>query len=176
MRQTPLEEITMTYRFRMSGLLILGMLIGAIGGTVSAQTPDPQVIAPIQKFMDAFNKGDIAGAAATHTAGPDLVILDEVPPFLWRGPKAFHTWAGDLDADSKRKGITDQQVTISAPTRVEMEGDGAYVIVPAVYAFKEKGVAMRASSQMTFFLKKEASGWLIHAWTWTGPRPQKSGS
>ncbi len=56
-------------------------------------------------------------------------------------------------------------MTIEAPTRVEVEGDGAYVIVPAVYSFKEKGVLMRAAAQMTFALKKGAGGWLIHAWT-----------
>ena len=76
---------------------------GGAGGDAQAQAADPQVMAPIQKFMDAFNKGDIAGAAATHAAEADLVILDEPPPFLWRGPKAFHTWAGDLDADAKRR-------------------------------------------------------------------------
>ena len=54
-------------------------------------------------------------------------------------------------------------MTIRAPTRVEIEGDGAYVIVPAVYSFKEKGVPMRATAQMTFALKKGAGGWLIHA-------------
>jgi ketosteroid isomerase-like protein len=169
----------MGYRYRqmMQGALLCGALMGAaLCAQAQAQTPaaDPQVMAPIQKFMDAFNKGDIAGAAATHAATADLVILDEPPPFLWRGPKAFHTWAGDLDADAKKKGITDQSVTIKAPTRVEIDGSGAYVIVPAVYMFKEKGVPMKAAAQMTFALKKDASGWLIHAWTWTGPRAQKA--
>ena len=45
----------------------------------AAQAPDPQIVAPIQKFMDSFNKGDAAGAAATHASTPDLFILDEVP-------------------------------------------------------------------------------------------------
>jgi ketosteroid isomerase-like protein len=173
MRQALIQEITMTNRYLTLGLLLCGMLFQ---GTVFAQAPDPQVMAPIEKFMTAFNKGDIAGAEATHAAGADLVILDEVPPFLWRGPQAFKTWAGDLDADGKRRGHSDQQVTIKAPTRVEIDGTNAYVIVPAVYSLKEKGVPMRASSQMTFVLKKDASGWLIHAWTWTGPRIQKAGS
>ena len=37
--------------------------------------------------------GDVAGAAATHAAEADLVIIDEVPPFLWRGSQAFQAWA-----------------------------------------------------------------------------------
>lgn len=140
----------------------------------AAQAPDPQIVAPIQKFMDSFNKGDAAGAAATHASTPDLFILDEVPPYAWTGAKAFNAWAADLESDAKANGITDQSVKISAPTRTEVHGDHAYVIVPSVYAFKQKGVAMSETAQMTFVLKKGGSGWLIHGWTWTGPRAEKA--
>jgi hypothetical protein len=135
-----------------------------------AQTPDAQMMAPIQKFMDTFNTGDVAGAAATHASGADLVIVDEVPPFVWRGAQAFQQWIADLDVDAKKNGATDQQVTISKPTRTEVSGDQAYVIVPASYTFKQRGVAMRETAQMTFVLKKSASGWLIQGWAWTGGR------
>jgi hypothetical protein len=30
---------------------------------------------------------------------------------------------------------------------------------------------MREAAQMTVVLKKGAGGWLIHGWTWTGPKP-----
>jgi ketosteroid isomerase-like protein len=144
-----------------------------LGAAASAQTPDAQLMAPIQKFIDSFNKGDSAAAAATHAAGADLTIIDEVPPYVWRGPKAFQAWSADLDGDAKKRGITDPVVTISAATRVEMNGDQAYVVVPAVYTFKERGVAMREAAQMTVALRKSADGgWLIHGWTWTGPKPQ----
>jgi hypothetical protein len=157
----------------MRNLILGAILCAGMGAAVQAQPPDPQLMAPITKFMDAFNKGDVPAAAATHAAVAELTILDEVPPYLWNGSKAFHAWVGDLDADAKKHGITDQMVTISAPTRIETEGAGAYVVVPAVYTFKEKGVAMREAAQMTFVLKKGSSGWLIHGWTWTGPKASK---
>jgi SnoaL-like domain len=156
--------------------LALGAIVSlclSMGPAVQAQSPDPQLTAPITKFVDAFNKGDMAGAAATHAAGADLVIIDEVSPYLWRGAKAVEAWAADLEADAKKKGITDQKVTISAATRVESTATAAYVVVPAVYTFKEKGVAMSESAHFTFTLQKGASGWLIHGWTWTGPKPKK---
>jgi hypothetical protein len=130
-------------------------------------------MAPIQKLIDSFNKGDMAGASATHAASADLAITDEVSPYLWRGPQALKAWSTDLEGDAKKRGITDQVVTISAPVRTETNGDQAYVVVPAVYTFKERGVAMREAAQMTFALKKSAGGWLIHGWTWTGPKPQR---
>jgi ketosteroid isomerase-like protein len=144
----------------------------AMGSAAQAQTADPQMVGTITKFMEAFNKGDMAGAAATHAA--DVVIIDEVAPYLWRGAKAFQAWAGDLDADAKKKAITEPKVTLGTVTRVESDGSSAYVVVPSVYTFKEKGVAMREAAQMTFSLKKGAGGWLIDGWTWTGPKPQKA--
>ncbi|HEY7057206.1 MAG TPA: DUF4440 domain-containing protein [Vicinamibacterales bacterium] len=153
--------------------LAIAAFVCSIAGPVLAQPADPQVTAPINKFIDAFNKGDAAGAAATHAADADLVITDEVAPYAWHGAKAFESWAGALQADSKKNGVTDEKVTIKAPTRVETSGDAAYVIVPSVYEFKLKGVAMRETAQMTFVLEKSATGWLIHGWTWTGPRAQK---
>jgi len=163
---------TPTWRRWRMRYLTLGIIVCmVIGGAATAA--DAPLMAPIQKFIDSFNKGDVAAASATHAAVADLAIMDEVPPYFWRGQQAFQAWSTDLDGDSKKHGITDQVVTIGSPTREETNGDRAYVVVPAVYTFKEPGVAMsEAASQMTFALKKGADGWLIHGWTWTGPKPQ----
>jgi ketosteroid isomerase-like protein len=149
------------------GLVLCILFAGA------ASAADPALMAPIQRFIDSFNKGDAAGAAATHAATPELSIVDEVPPYAWHGTQAFDTWSASLEADSKKHGITDQVVTLGAPLREESDGDRAYVVVPAVYTFKEKGVAMREAAQMTYVLKKGADGWRIHGWTWTGPKAEK---
>lgn len=151
--------------------LTLGIVVCVfMGAAAGAQTSNAPLIAPIQKFMDSFNKGDMAGAAATHAADADLAIVDEVAPYLWRGASAFQDWAKALGDDSTKQGLTDQKVTISAPVRVETSGDQAYVVVPAVYTFKQRGAAMREAARMTFVLRKGPGGWLIHGWTWTGPK------
>ena len=90
--------------------------------SANAQATDPAVVAPITTFIDAFNKGDVAGAAATHAAVPGLVIVDEVAPYAWHGAKAFQEWAAALGAADAKRGVTDQKVVIGAPTRVEVEG------------------------------------------------------
>jgi hypothetical protein len=152
---------------------LVGVVVCMVVASIAAGADSP-AMAPIRKFVDSFNKGDSAAAAATHAASADLSITDEVPPYLWRGPQAFQSWSRDLAADAEKNGITDQAVTLSAPTREELHGDHAYVVVPAVYAFKQRGVAMREAAQMTFALKKGPDGWLIHGWTWTGPKPEKA--
>jgi hypothetical protein len=155
-------------------LALAAVVLCVTGASTAAQAQDAQMMAPIKKFIDTFNKGDMKGAASTHAADAELSIVDEVAPFAWHGAQAFQAWSTALDADAKKRGITEPAVTISAPTRTESDGTLAYVVVPAVYTFKEKGVAMREAAHMTFVLKKDASGWLIHGWTWTGPKPQKA--
>lgn len=153
---------------------IAAVLMLALTAPAGAQT-NAELMAPIQKFINSFNKGDAAAAASTHVAGPELTIVDEVAPYVWRGAKAFQSWSADLDADAKKNGMTEPMVTIGAPTRTETSGDSAYVVVPSVFTFKLKGAPMREAAQMTFVLKKSGSGWLIQSWTWTGPRPQPAG-
>ena len=156
----------------MRTLSVAALVWCVLAAPASAPTPDAEVMAPIQKFMDSFNKGDAAGAAATHAATADLVIIDEVPPYVWHGAKAFRAWSADLESDAKKNGITEPMVTLSKATRIEQNGDRSYVVVPAVYTFKQRGTPMREAAQMTFVLKKSASGWLIEGWTWTGLKPR----
>lgn len=136
----------------------------------TAVAADAQLMAPIHQFIDNFNKGDVKAAEAAH-ASAGVSIIDEVPPHQWQGPGAFKAWAAALDADAKKRGDTDQSVSLGEPTREEVNGDQAYVVVPATFAFKEKGAAMREDAQMTFALTKAAAGWKISGWTWTGPKP-----
>jgi hypothetical protein len=158
----------------MRHLIRAATIVVSLSAPALAQAPEGQLMAPIQKFTDSFNKGDVSAAKATHLSDADLTIVDEVPPFIWRGADAFTAWAAALQADAKAHGETDQMVTLGKMTRSETSGDRAYVVVPAVYSFKRGGTAMREAAQMTFTLKKSGEGWLIHSWTWTGPRPTPS--
>lgn len=142
----------------------------AILAAAPALARDPAIETPISTFVDSFNKGDNATAKAQMAPG-GAVIIDEVPPYRWAGPKGFDQWVADYGRDAAANGITEPRVDIGAPTRELVNGNHAYVIVPSVYRFKAKGVAMTESAQMTFVLDRLATGWKIVSWTWTGPDP-----
>jgi hypothetical protein len=63
----------------------------------------------------------------------------------------------------------------SDPTRTEVEGNVAYVIVPTVYLYKEHGQPTAEEGQMTFVLARVDGAWKIKSWTWSGitPHPAK---
>ena len=133
----------------------------------AAQANDAGVDATIKSFADAFNKGDMKAAKALHTASP--IIIDEVPPHAWTGAMAFDQWGADLGKSEAAEGKSGGKVTMGAPTREVISGDHAYAIVPSTYTFQQKGQTMREKAQITFVMAKEAGGWKIASWTWTGP-------
>ena len=149
-------------------LLLLTAL--ALAAAPLAAKTTPAVQAPITAFFDGFNKGDTAAAGATNAA--DVTIIDELPPFLWQGPGAFKAWLADLGKYDAALGNTDGHVANGAAAREVVSGDRAYVVVPAVYSFTRKGVAMREPAQFTFVLHKDKPGWKIISWTFSGPDPK----
>jgi hypothetical protein len=49
---------------------------------------------PIREWIDAFNAGHPERASGAFA--PDAVILDEISPYVWRGPDALQQWAADM--------------------------------------------------------------------------------
>jgi ketosteroid isomerase-like protein len=143
----------------------------ALAAGLSAEAPagvaGPR--APIHQFIDSFNKGDAKTAEAAHT--PDAVIIDEVPPHVWRGPGAFRAWVASVDQDAKAHGQTDQKVTLGQLVRIRMAGDDAYVVIRATFTYKEKGKPMSEPAQMAFAVHKVSGVWKISGWAWTGSVP-----
>lgn len=137
----------------------------------AAMAADPgDVTAPIHQFIDGFNTGDTKSAYAAYATG-DITIIDEFPPHRWIGTHAAQEWAADYDKHATATGVSDGSVKYGAPTRTEIEGDVAYVVIPALYTYKEHGQPLAEEGQMTFALHAEAGGWKIKGWTWSGVKP-----
>jgi len=97
--------------------------------------------------------------------------VDEFAPHRWSGPHAAQDWAAAYDKHAQATGVSDGQVKYSAPTRIEREGELAYVILPTEYLYKEHGKPMDEKGSITAVLHKEDGAWKIRAWTWSGEKP-----
>ena len=124
------------------------------------------VVKTVQGFVDAFNRGDTktaAGLCAVQTS-----IIDEFPPYEWTGAGGCAKWMTAYDADAKKNAITDGAVTLGSPRHVDIAGDRAYVVVPADYAFKQKGKPVKETgSTLTIVLRKSGAAWRLSAWSWS---------
>jgi ketosteroid isomerase-like protein len=146
--------------------LVVCALVAPAG--LAAQSGD--VTAPIRQFIDGFNNGNTQSAYAAYAKG-SIMIVDEFAPHLWTGPHAAQEWAAAYDRHARATGVTDGRVKYGKPTRTEIEGNVAYVVMPTVYLYKEHGKAMAEEGQITVVLNREAGGWKMRGWTWSGVKP-----
>jgi ketosteroid isomerase-like protein len=122
-------------------------------------------MATVNGFVSAFNKGSAAGMSAL-CASP-AYILDDFPPHVWTGPTACADWAKALDAANASAGFTDGIVTLGKPWHVNVDGNIAYVVAPASYAYNIHGKPTKETGSVwTVVLKKMAQGWRIISWAW----------
>lgn len=149
---------------------VLALLTNVLWVSVAFAAAGDDVAAPLRHFIDAFNKGDTASAYATYAKG-EISIVDEFAPHRWSGTHAAQDWAAAYDKHAQATGVSDGQVKYGTPTRVEVEGELAYVILPTEYLYKEHGKQMDEKGQVTAVLHKEDGAWKIRAWTWSGEKP-----
>jgi ketosteroid isomerase-like protein len=142
----------------------------AAGLTVAQAAPAGGPVAALHQFIDAFNKGDVKAAQAAHAS--DVVIIDEFPPHVWRGPNAFQAWAASIDKAAKAAGDTDQKVILGAPVRSEVNGDTAYAVVPATFTYNRKGKPMTERAQFAAAMRKDGAAWKLAGWAWAGTAPR----
>ena len=148
--------------------IVTAFVLLTVSFTFAATDPaaEKAVVAVVHQFLDGFNKGDAKTAIAACAS--ETLIVDEFPPHQWSGSGACAKWADDFDADAKKNGITDGLVTLGKPRHVDINGDVAYAVFPATYAFKQNGKPMKEmNSSFTAVAQKGADGWHITAWTWT---------
>lgn len=151
---------------KLAALLFLALAAAA------APTPsDPAT--PLHKFIDAFNAGDTGTAFALYAKG-DITLVDEFAPHIWSGPQAVQNWAADYDKHATATGVTEGKVTYGKTTRTEITGDLAYVVIPTVYLYKEKGKPLQEEGQITAVLHLEQNTWKIRSWTWAGVKPHSA--
>ena len=150
----------------MKKLFLAVSVVMLLAAVASAQ----DVNAPIQQMLNGFNTGDMKLVTGSYIAGGNIVIIDEVAPHLWTGSNANAAWLADLDKHDKAAGVTDGRVTAGAASRVEVNGENAYVVVPVTYTYKEKDKPMAQEAHMVFVLHKEGGGWKIASWVWAGSK------
>jgi ketosteroid isomerase-like protein len=167
---SPLPSFHFTQQGRSTMKKLLLMLMGLALCAPHAQAAQKDVVAPIIQFIEGFNTGDTKSAFAAYATG-EITIIDEFAPHVWMGPKAAQDWAAEYDKHALATGVTDGKVTYSAPTRVEVEGDVAYVVMPTLYVYKEHGKPMAEKGQITAVLNKQAGAWKMRGWTWAGVKP-----
>lgn len=119
----------------------------------------------VMKYVEAFNNGD-AVAMAESCADP-MQILDGMPPHVWQGPAAAEDWWRDVLAEGEHLGASGYRIALDDPRHVDINGDSAYVVVPASMTFDLRGKQVtQTGSVYTVALAKVGADWRLSAWAW----------
>ncbi|MBB6306368.1 nuclear transport factor 2 family protein [Xanthobacter tagetidis] len=131
----------------------------------AAQPDDADVIKVVNEYLADMNQG--AADTFVRLCSPQTIIIDDFPPHTWQGPTACMDWLTAFAAYDAKAGITPRAVTIGKPWRVSVNGENAYVVVPATYTYtKGKKKVTEANSVWTLALRKGPDGWRIAGWAW----------
>lgn len=144
-------------------LLAAVLMVLVTGIAVAADTT--AVMAPVQQFVNGFNKGDakVLLAACADQAS----VIDDFPPHEWQGAQACKMWLSDYEAYAKKNGVIDGVVTLGQPRHVDVTGDRAYVVVPANFTYKKDGKPTSENGATFIVALQQAGGaWHITGWAW----------
>jgi hypothetical protein len=130
---------------------------------------DDGPIAAVQRYIDAFNNGEVEAMAACFAA--QGTILDGTPPHVWHGDSAPKAWYRDVLTEGQHLGAGGYHVTLGAPSHADVSGDAAYLVFPATMTFNLRGTRITQTGALfTTALCKQTDGWRIAAWAWAKGR------
>ncbi|QYD73413.1 DUF4440 domain-containing protein [Paraburkholderia edwinii] len=153
--------------------LVAGLFLGAFVATVSLSigsafaSDQSDVLKRMQQTIDEANQ-NIDPAKLAENFAPSVVLVDDLAPFVFTGApeQAIGTWAKAYAADSEQNGISDFSMQLLKARDIEVIDDHAYIVVPAVYRFKQHGKPARIRGTITATLEKVEEKWLISTWAW----------
>jgi ketosteroid isomerase-like protein len=147
---------------RISAALILATLISVPVGA----SEKSDVMAVVQQFDDAFNRGDRATLVAA--CADAAFILDDFAPNEWHGTGACGKWFDDYVAFGKANDMTDGHVAFHKARHLDIADDRAYAVIPTTINYSVKGQPSGQTGCLwTVALQKGSSGWRITAWSWS---------
>jgi hypothetical protein len=149
---------------RILASLCLLMTIGTATAAEPTSDDKARVVSLVKEAVDAWSRNDIEGAK--RHMSPSVVLLDSTAPYIFQGPTAVADWVKAYAVESKALDISDSWQTLGEPTEVDVDGTHAYVVLPAVYGFKQHGEPVRVNATVTVVLGKSSKDWSFLAWNW----------
>ena len=146
-------------------ITVLSSFFAAPSAAIASDRAD--IIALVQAFNAAGNKGDRAAWAAYCTG--DAEVVDHETPYVFRGPNACATEWDALApwAAKNRISFENFRQTFAAPTFIDIDGDRAYAVFPGRAWFTQNGRRRLERLYATFVLQRRGPTWRIAQVTWT---------
>jgi hypothetical protein len=124
-----------------------------------------EVMSVVKQTVADFNNGNMSALAKDLVDAPQ--IIDDFPPFFWNGSKAFDDWNHAFEIDAARRSIVGTSMKLLDAKHIDVLGDSAYVVVPAICYFTLRSGHSEEAGQLTLALTRSDQTWRISAFAWS---------
>ncbi|CAB3761603.1 hypothetical protein [Paraburkholderia solisilvae] len=151
-------------------IVVAGACLLVLSASPAAFASDQSdVLHRMQQTIDEANRSiDPPKLAVNFTQS--VVLVDDLAPFVFTGAAedALSTWTKAYEDDAEQTGVTNFSMQLLKPRQIEVNDTHAYIVLPAVYHFKQHNKASRERGVITATLEKVNGTWLISTWSWAG--------
>jgi hypothetical protein len=148
-------------------ILVAGACLAALSISPAFASDQSDVLKRMQQTIDEANQ-NIDPAKLAENFTPSVVLVDDLAPYVFSGApeEALGAWFKAYGADADRNGISGFSMQLLKPRDIEVTDGHAYIVLPAVYHFKQHNKAARIRGVITATLDKVNDQWLIATWSW----------
>ncbi len=147
---------------------IAALLVMALAPVVSAAasgSPPPEILKLASAVIHGTNTDDASALAGLFA--DDAVVVDENPPFAWRGANAGVAWWHVVQQITKKARLSHLQATNVRTGEFKQSPTDAYLVQSMTITATTPGKPFAESGTLTYTLHKTGGTWLISTMVWT---------
>jgi hypothetical protein len=134
--------------------------------------PEAPMLAAADRIASFIRSGGTAPIADAFEAR-DVTILENFPPFLFRGPSAVLEWSNGMRAHLV--GLSDLEHKFGRACDFSQTGDIAYFSLHTTWSGRNRGRPFREEGGWAFVLRHRQGEWRVQNYAWavttTGSEP-----
>jgi ketosteroid isomerase-like protein len=146
-----------------AAFVALALTPGAIAATTNV--PPAPILRLANATMQAANSNNAAGFAGLYTN--DAVVVDENPPFVWRGAGAGTAWWNAVAAVARRMSLTHLKAINIRISEFKESASDAYLVQPMTVSGIANGKPFSEAGTTTYTFHNAGGTWLISSQVWT---------
>jgi ketosteroid isomerase-like protein len=140
-------------------------LMGATRAAFAAAGPPAPIVTLTSAMIHATNANDVHALNSLFTG--DAVVVDENPPFVWRGSGAAAAWWHVVEAVTQKAKLTHFQATVDRNGEFRQSETDAYLVQALTIRGLSAGKPFSESGTLTYTFHKSGGKWLISTMVWT---------
>lgn len=144
--------------------LLAFTLAPALAAGAPAQPPAP-IVTLVNAFTQATSADDASALGQLFTS--DAVVVDEIPPFTWRGAGAGTAWWHAVDAVMHAQHITHLKATSVRFGEFKQSATDAYLVAVMKITALAGGKPFLENGTQTFTFHYAGGAWLISSTVWS---------